>query len=1210
MSLQFVLGRANTPKSDVLLDEVAEILHNEPASQIFYLVPDHIKFESEMNVLNTLHKHPHFKERELMGMIRLQVFSFSRLAWYLLQNAAVFNQPQLTEAGLNMLVRKILLEREEDLTIYRGESRNSGFVSKITELVMEFRSGQIELEDLDQLRSNLDASPKEENLRLKLQDIQLIYSAFMDALAGNYIEKEDIMDALIQKIYSEKMSDTYVFVEHFQHFNAQEQQLLLALMQQTKKVTVALTLDQKYTEQKPEPYELFYTTGETYHRLYQTAREYHIPVLFDKVLTEVKSDHCSELDQLERYWVESSRLSPVSNKRYPLNMDGCIQIWEAENKQAEVTHTATAIRDLIAKGEYRFKDIVVLARNMDEYTSMIESIFSRNDIALFVDQSDTMSGHPLVEFVEALLLVYRRNWRYPDMMRLLRTELLIPRSDQPAPADRSDRIAYYQQLTSTFRNQVDVMENVVLAYGYEGHQWTQKKRWHYTRFELDEISEQTDEDKQIEETANQVKEFVSDVLQQFYNQLKRAKNNTEAARILYQFLERNGINDQLLFWRDQAIEAGDLDAARQHEQVWQTFIQLLDEYVDVLGDEAWNVDDFLTILEAGFENATYGMVPASIDQVIFSSLTSVRPDTAKVVFLLGMTDTNLPASMENDSVLTDEDRSYVDSHLDTDKYLRPGASAQLASEPFTAYMAFMSASDKLYFSYPKKDDSNNENNMSPYVKRIQRDMGIEVLVKPADVVSMGELTEESVLSFIGTPQETLSQLILVMREAIDKKQPPHTFWLQLYQYFNSRYRDHFLFNRILYSLSRKNVPVQLLPDISEKLYGKDLYLSVSQLESFYLDPYSHFLTYGLRLRERPIQELTPAETGSFFHDALDQLFKTVVEKDVSFKDLDSQALDSLTDEVLSSIFGKEKYSLLSVSNRMLFIRQQLGRTIKQMAWALNQQSKRTPMEPQQSEVLFGRIGSQTGIPGFSYPLKTGGQIHVRGKIDRVDALEIGSNLYLSVVDYKSSNRKINFTDFYYGLAMQMLTYLGTALLHSKDLLGKEAEPAGAFYYHVKNAVLKPEKPLDEEERLKELLKAYKLEGFVLDEEKLIEELDDTMDKKEDSLIFPTRRYTGGDIRAKKFITKEQLELLLRHNQRLIVEAGNRILRGETSLQPFYERKQFTPSVGGEFRAISQFDVLLPENNYRTLESMKQQEVFEKLKELYEEMQSDEEGDEK
>lgn len=151
MSLQFVLGRAQTKKREAMLDRVATILETEPDATIYYIVPEHMTFSTEMSVMEYLAKKPFFSHRPMMGMIQLQVYSFSRLAWFFLQDSAIYNRTQLTNVGLSMLVRKILREWEEDLTIYRGQSRHSGFIQRITDMLIELRSGEVRIEDLDTL---------------------------------------------------------------------------------------------------------------------------------------------------------------------------------------------------------------------------------------------------------------------------------------------------------------------------------------------------------------------------------------------------------------------------------------------------------------------------------------------------------------------------------------------------------------------------------------------------------------------------------------------------------------------------------------------------------------------------------------------------------------------------------------------------------------------------------------------------------------------------------------------------------------------------------------------------------------------------------------------------------------------------------------------------------------------------------------------------
>lgn len=1183
MSLQFVIGRAHTDKESVLIKEMKKTMDEDQSAQVFYLVPDHIKFETEINVLEFL-KNEQENDHDYTGMINLQVFSISRLAWYYLQDTAIYNQTQLTETGLSMLVRKLLQENEQTLTIFRGQSTQQGFVEKLTALFMEMRNGRIGFEDLDQFfTSDQMESRSGTDFEQKIADINLLFQSFNQALINQYIEKEDIIKSLIEEIKRRDMSNTTIYINHYQSFSAQEQELIIELIRMCKNVTVSLVLDQNFSVEPPEMTHLFYETGITYYRLYQTAREERLPVLNDQVLFEPSNKRCSELNYLENYWVESSVGSSIRFPENRLKMDDCLEIWSAETKQSEVMHIANKIRRMVAFEGYRFKDIMLMSRSINDYKTVIEPIFNENELSLFIDEPDAMSGHPLVEFIQSLLVITKRHWRYEDVMRFLRTELLVPQSiNENVPEEVENRIKFYKKNHAAWRNKVDLTENVILAYGYEGNAWTKDQEWVYARYQLEEVDEQLDADKQIQIVANEVRQILRSILLPFFKKIQKAKTNRDAARLLYQFIVNNNIDKQISFWRDQAIESGDLVEARKHEQVWETFIGLLDEFVDVLGSEDWNMDSFLTILETGFEQATYSIVPPSIDQVMFTSFDKIRANTKKVVFILGMTDNSLPLNRESDSVLTDEDREIIQGNLPVDKFLAPSNQSIMAAEPLAAYMAFSNASDQLIFSYPVKNDGTSENRLSPYIQRISEHLSIPVQQKLADSHLIADQTIEANMTFIGSRKQTIGQLVTVLREGIDQDVLPHLFWLKLFE--KMRDTDSYLENRVFSSLEHKNIPVPLTPDLAEDLYGKDLYLSVSQLESFYLDPYSHFLQYGLRLKERAVQELTPTETGNFYHDALDSIFKTIIERDISLKELDDQKLSSLTDEVLRQLYDKNQFRLLSMSNRMKFIRSQLSKTVKRMMWAISNHNTRSKLTPQKSEVLFGRLGNASGIPGLSFPLNNGGKIHVRGKIDRLDTMEVNKQLYLSIVDYKSSQHSFKYDELYYGLMMQMITYLDTAVEFSPTLFGKKAKPAGAFYAQVQNPYVKPKKQNPEDWML-ELLKEFKLSGLAINEEEVLNNLDLTLEAGAHSLIYPINQLKSGILKGRGLITSEELDILLQHNRKLITDAGNSILSGANAMMPFMEKRSFTPSVSGPYKAISQFDVLLNENNYRHFETI-------------------------
>ena len=69
-----------------------------------------------------------------------------------------------------------------------------------------------------------------------------------------------------------------------------------------------------------------------------------------------------------------------------------------------------------------------------------------------------------------------------------------------------------------------------------------------------------------------------------FDQFKQAQTGQELATALYQFLAVMGVTDRLYAWQ-QYQSTRDLDLARQPQQVWTTFCQILQEYVEILGQQ-------------------------------------------------------------------------------------------------------------------------------------------------------------------------------------------------------------------------------------------------------------------------------------------------------------------------------------------------------------------------------------------------------------------------------------------------------------------------------------------------------------------------------------------------------------------------------------------------------------------------------------------------
>ncbi|KMO66517.1 hypothetical protein PY99_01235, partial [Lacticaseibacillus rhamnosus] len=147
MGLQFILGDATTDHTQTMAAMIHEKLTADSQNRIFLLVPNHIKFEAEIDLLKRLRQLQQGNS-ETYVQSRVQVLSFSRLAWFYLKNTPLYQQPRLDQASNTMLVAKILAERQADLTIYAGEAQHTGFVTQLAGQLSELMIGRITAEDL------------------------------------------------------------------------------------------------------------------------------------------------------------------------------------------------------------------------------------------------------------------------------------------------------------------------------------------------------------------------------------------------------------------------------------------------------------------------------------------------------------------------------------------------------------------------------------------------------------------------------------------------------------------------------------------------------------------------------------------------------------------------------------------------------------------------------------------------------------------------------------------------------------------------------------------------------------------------------------------------------------------------------------------------------------------------------------------------------
>ncbi|MFY4774271.1 helicase-exonuclease AddAB subunit AddB [Metabacillus sp. RGM 3146] len=1158
MGIRFLLGRSGSGKTTQILNEIRTSLKSQPdGNPILFLVPEQMTFAMEYELVKT---------PELDGMIRAQVFSFTRLAWRILQETGGISRQHISTTGIQMLLRKIVEEEKQQFHVYGKASEKSGFIQHVESIMTEFKRYCITPEGLESHLMELAESPvrSEQALADKIHDLLQVYRQMEDQLDGKYVDSEDYLRLLSsQAAESVYLENADVYVDGFHSFTPQEYRVIEALMNKAKSVTFALAADKAFNLHLPHELHLFRMTGMTYHKLSEMAKLNNAEISETIVMEELKRFQSSpSLYHLEQNY----DARPV--KEYLDKTD--IMLAQAANRRSEIEGIARKIKGLTREGGYRYKDIAILVRNAPSYHDLLTQIFQDYEIPFFIDQKRSMLHHPLIELIRSSLETVTGNWRYEAVFRSIKTELIYPLE--------SDR--------KIMREKMDELENHVLAYGIQGSRWTDGSRWIYRRFRnMEENAVVTDEELEKEESLNALKELIVPPLRRMQSRIGKARTGRGKAEALYGYLEELEIPQKLEILRKEAEEKGNLLEAREHDQVWSAVIGLLDEFVEMMDEQKVSNSLFIDMLDTGLEALRFSIVPPAIDQVLIADLERSRFYGMKCSFIIGANDGILPAKPVEEGVLSEEDREVLNR---SGMEVAPTAREQLLDENFLIYRALTSSGEKLFLSYPLADEEGKALLPSIVVKRIS-----EIFPNIENVFYVNEpevLPLDEQLSFIINPPVTLTYLAAQL-QTWKRGYPVDDVWWDAYNYLmESDYKART--RMVLGSLFYQNASKPLEENVSRELYGDHIQGSVSRMEMFRSCAFSHFASHGLKLRERQQFRLEAPDIGEMFHSALKMISEQLRDMKLSWRGLSKAQCEKLSGDAVEKLAPRLQREILLSSNRHTYLKRKLEKIIARAVTILSEHAKASEFTPIGLELGFGRGGS---LPPLQFKLPNGCTMELAGRIDRVDRAESTRGILLRIIDYKSSEKTLNLSEVYYGIALQMLTYLDIVITHSADWLGVKATPAGVLYFHVHDPMVQSKSFLSLDKIEEEIFKKFKMKGLLLGDEETVQLMDLTLDGSSSQIVSAGLKKGGGFRSDSSIASEEEFSLLRNHVRNEFEKIGTDITNGTIDINP-YKLKDKIPCTFCSFKSVCQFDQSLEENEYRVLKSEKNEEVLGRMRE--------------
>lgn len=1106
MPLKFVFGPSGSGKSSYLYQHVIQESMKYPERNYIVLVPEQFTMQTQKDLV-MMH--------ERKGIMNIDVLSFARLAYRVFEETGGGGLPVLDDEGKNLILRKIAGDYESELKMLGGHMKKQGYISEVKSVISEFTQYDIGEDEIERV---MESAGESSRLYYKLADIRLLYRGFTDYLREKYITKEELLDVLSREVEkSERLKNSTVVLDGFTGFTPVQDRLLGELMRHCREVIVTVTMDRRENPYVYEhPYQLFALSKQMVTSLLQIAKQNKIPVeepveLYDHVPWRFKEQEA--LAFLEKH------LFRYGAGAYEKEQEQ-VKLHLAKNPREEAYAVAEQVRRMMREDGYRLRDIGVIVSDMDVYADHLKQAFIKYDIPFFMDHKRSILLNSFVEYIRSVLHMAEQSFSYESVFRFLRTNL-----------------------AGFTYEEIDELENYVIGLGIKGYKHWQEK---WTR----KLRGMAQED--LDKMNHYRRQLVEKVDGLIYVLRQRRKTVADITRAIYEFMVQENLQVRLAEQEELFKAKGELALAREYAQIYRIVIELFDKFVELLGDEQVSLSEYCKLLDAGLEEARVGVIPPEVDQVVIGDMQRTRLKDIKALLFAGANDVYLPGALLRTGLLSELDREKFAREKLT---LSAGGKEKAYVQKFYLYLNLTKPSEKLDIYYSKVSADGKSVRSSYLIQELQK-LFPKLKVRDEErYLKEQELTEN-----IGFDR--------MIREFVQKRHETDGAWCELYNWYKKNPKWQEKVERFLEAGYYRKPLDALTEEAAKRLYGEEFETSITRMERFAVCAFSHFLTYGLGLREREEYDFQAADLGNVCHRALERFSYKVEREAGDWLKLTEEKRKQYVEESVEEAIADYGNSILYSSSRNAYLIVRMKRMLEKTVWALTKQLAAGDFKPSAYELRFAN-----------------------GKIDRVDTCEDGDCVYVKVIDYKTGSKSFDVTALYHGLQLQLMVYMDAALqLEQKKHPEKEILPAGVFYYRIQDPLIDRPKEGEEQESI---LKELKPDGMISLEKEVLEHLDHCM--VGESSVIPVKYNKNGSLsKSSKAASAQDFYLMMKYAVNKVEEIRQKILSGDVKVNP-YRRGTETSCDYCSYRQICGFDTKMEGYRYREIEAMSVDKVIQAMK---------------
>lgn len=1064
------IGRAGSGKSARVLETMGRERENRPQ---LLLVPEHTSHEAELDLCRACGP---------TASRNAEVLTFQSLATRVLSETGGLAEVTLDNGGKLLTMRRCLQELHSNLKVFGRPSQRAAFLHQLTTLADEFYAYQIAPETLYRHVADVEGAMGD-----KLRDVALIFAAY-DARLRN---GETDVRSRVQKLHDSLPQSHYLdgkdlYLDGFSFFNKQEESVLALALRRCHSVTVTLLGDRSG--------QLFQNAAAQKERLVRMAHEAGVECR----LAYLSRQDDSPLGHLERHCFGSDAVWEEET--------GAVTLYQAATAYTEVEYVSAQIRQLAAQG-YRYRDIAVASRSMDIYGPLLESVFRRDGIPAYISRRSDILEKPVMTLLLSAVDAVTGGFEYEDMFRYLKTGM-----------------------TGVTAAECDLLENYVIRWDIRGNMWLRDVPWTLNPdgYGLDMTEERT---VRLEE-INRIREKVRGPLSALADGLKQRPAARDKARTLYEFAAAAGVPDALREKADELLSAGQVQLAEEYAQLWQIFCDVLDQFVEILGDTELDGEEFARLLRLVLTQYSVGTIPATLDQVKVSEITRNDRHRVRVLFLLGANDHLLPKIEKDGGVLDSDDRQAL---AQRDIPLSDATFDALDNELQNIYACLAQPTEQLHISWPVTDVTGAELWPSFVVERVrllfprlkvQRENGAYRMTLPATALCAAGENEALRRYFEGQPRYAAALAAMARAQRMERG--------------------------------------RLSPEAVQSLYGRSIAMSASRIDRVKSCHFGYFMEYGLRARERKKAGFEAPEVGTFLHYLLENVNREVKEQG-GYGQVDDEALRHMVKRYVERYAATQIQEYQNKSARFRYLFSRLRETAYTIILNIAREMRQSDFQPVEFELSFG--GRDGHLPAITVR-EGGASLSVSGKVDRVDGWLHDGKLYLRVVDYKTGKKSFDLTDIRYGLGIQMLLYLFTLEREGQAYFGYPIVPCGVLYQPARSVILRQDRNISDEKLKAALESELRRTGLVLGEPEVLRAMEHSALETPCYLPISVKKdgTLSGDI-----ATAAQLGHLGRYVDRLLHQIAGEIARGNIDADPYARGPQDSACTYCAFASACYFD---------------------------------------